>query len=203
MKKWNERKSIQLPNSIIKMNTIETIEYGMVSNSTLLKIFGDEMSYNELKFYAKDINDTTYLKVEWNRNKCFDSQLVRVWFNESEVMDKKYSLNHSCDMFVWLGELEVEAEDEDEEEGIRCFKCDTPYALNSREHDEFIFNSEGEKGICSYCYKDEYATDEEDEEDEHVECEECDCKGDPLHFNRLSQGYYCDDCLTPKKAKMM
>ena len=252
----------------------------MVANSALLKVFGGEMTYNELASYAEDINDTTYLKMEWNRNKCFDSQLVRVWFNESEVMNKKYPLNHSCDMFFWLGELEFEADaDEAEEEKeeaarqafqaaeagaelrrretlrsegkdpcyqcdewfknetlrwdkdgecgvcedcydgeydnesvstepepdeyIQCFKCNTDYVKDGRDHDEFIFNSEGEKGICSYCYKDEYATDEEDEEDEHVKCEDCECKGDPLHFNRLPKGYYCDDCLTPEKAKKM
>jgi hypothetical protein len=88
--------------------TIETIEYGETFNSTILTIFGNEMTYNELKFYAKNKDDTTHLKVEWNRNS--KTQLVRVWFDGALVMDKKYSINHSCDMFYHLGELETEEE---------------------------------------------------------------------------------------------
>ena len=49
-------------------HNIETIEYGEICNSTIVKMFGDEMTYNELKFYAKNDDSTTYLKVEFNRN---------------------------------------------------------------------------------------------------------------------------------------
>ncbi len=89
-------------------NTIETVTYGEVSNSSILTIFGNEMTYNELKFYAKDKDNTTHLKIEWNRNT--ETQLVRVWFDNTIVMDKKYSINHSCDMFYYLGELDMELE---------------------------------------------------------------------------------------------
>ena len=95
-------------------NLIETIEYGEIMNYTLLKIFGDEMTYNELKFYAKNQGETTYLKIDYNRNT--ETQLVRVWFNNKEVMDKKYCINHSCDMFYLLSEIESELEEEEEEE---------------------------------------------------------------------------------------
>lgn len=95
-------------------NTIETVTYGEVSNLSILTIFGNEMTYNELKFYAKDKDNTTHLKVEWNRNT--ETQLVRVWFDNQVVMDKKYSVNHSCDMFYHLGEMEAEEEEETEEE---------------------------------------------------------------------------------------
>jgi hypothetical protein len=95
--------------------TIEKIDYGEVLHSTLLTIFGDEMTYNELKFYARDKEGTTYLEVEWNRDA--ETQLVRVWFDKQVVMDKKYDINHSCDMFNYLSELEAEQEeDEDAEE---------------------------------------------------------------------------------------
>jgi len=93
---------------------IETIEYGEIINSTLLNIFGDEMTYNELKLYAKYKNDTTYLKVEFNR--CNETLLVRVWFNTDIVLDKEYSINHSCDMFYLLNEIKPEEEEEYDEE---------------------------------------------------------------------------------------
>ena len=94
---------------------IETIEFGEVYNSTILTIFGDELTYNDLKVYAGSKDGTTYLKVEWNRNE--ETQLVRVWFDNQVVMDKKYSIHHSCDMFYHLGELEQE---DDEECCERC-----------------------------------------------------------------------------------
>jgi hypothetical protein len=87
-------------------NQIETIDYGEISNSTILQIFGSEMTYNELKFYAENIDNSTHLIVEWNRNT--ETQLVRVWFDNKVVMDSKFSINHSCDMFFFLGELETE-----------------------------------------------------------------------------------------------
>ena len=95
---------IEEDDEIVETNKIETIEYGEIINSTLIRIFGDEMTYNELKVYAKNKDVTTYLKVEYNRNE--ETQLVRVWFDNNVVMDKKYSIHHSCDMFYYLGELE-------------------------------------------------------------------------------------------------
>ena len=221
-------------------------------------------------------------------------------------------------------EAEAEAKAEAEaREYIQCFKCQTDYVRDGRDHDDFIFNSEGEKGLCLHCYNGEYDSDKEEEEDdeeeegvcncvedyeayqngaefqeierqrevirrfkagmaergedcwecggtetldgwitykeggerhcgyccdedgnpyftcgkcewslfiekhmkldgkehefqfdlcracyaqEHdelLECADCDCKGDPIHFNRGHKGYYCDDCLTPELAKMM
>jgi len=103
------------------MSSIEIIEYGEVLNSTLLTIFGDELSYNELKFYAKNKDETTYLKVEWNRNN--ETQLIKVWFDNKEVMDKKYSINHSCDMFYHLSELEEEEEYWLDDKKFNCKYC--------------------------------------------------------------------------------
>jgi hypothetical protein len=93
------------------MNTIETIIYGTLDITLLRKIFGDEMTYNQLS----SLEGFGYeLKVEFNRNK--ETQLVRVWFDDEVVMDKKYSINHSCDMFFYLSEIEPEEEEEEEEE---------------------------------------------------------------------------------------
>lgn len=86
------------------MNTIEIINYGTIDIVTLRIIFGDEMTYNELALIDEKEYD---LKVEYNTNK--ETQLVRVWFDDKVVMDKKYSIHHSCDMFIFLNEIKPEA----------------------------------------------------------------------------------------------
>jgi len=91
---------------------IETIEYGEVINSTLLNIFGDEMTYNELKLYAKYKNDTTYLKIEITTYYLTEEISIRVWFNTDLVLDKKYD-NDEPEMFYQLNKLEPEEEEED------------------------------------------------------------------------------------------
>jgi len=93
------------------------IEYGEVFHSTLLKIFGNELTYNELKFYARDKDATTYLTVETlTSSNPKDKQLITVWFYSEKVLERKYSLYHSCEMFIFLSELESELEQEEEEE---------------------------------------------------------------------------------------
>ena len=119
--------------------TIELTMYGELLNSTILTIFGDEMTYNELEFYANDKDNTTDLKVEWNRNT--ETQLVRVWFNDIVVMDKKYSIHHSCDMFYHLGELELKAEEEDKK---KCYFCKSDDIYEEFEDDYF----------CKDCFED-------------------------------------------------
>ena len=96
------------------MRQIKTIEYGEVLNSTILKVFGDEMTYNELKKYAKNENETTYLKVYFNTG-C-DDILITIWFDNQIVMDKNVDINYRCDMFYYLAELEAEMLEKDEDE---------------------------------------------------------------------------------------
>jgi hypothetical protein len=112
------------------MNRIENKHYGNILNATILDIFGDELTYNELKFYARDKTDYNYLEVEFNIGTEFQS--VKVTINNSEIMDKKYSINHSCDMFYKLSELEEEVicplceiwyKDTDFDEIECCEKC--------------------------------------------------------------------------------
>jgi hypothetical protein len=98
-------------NKQLKMNTIETIEYGNLSINTLRTVFGEEMTYNDLAFLPNEYYD---LKVEFNRNK--ETQLVRVWFDEKVVMDSKYSINHSCIMFYHLSEIKTQMEERKQEE---------------------------------------------------------------------------------------
>ena len=92
--------------------TIETIEYGEVMNSTLVEIFGDEMTYNQLRKYGKYKDETTYLKVKFELED--ETRYVTVWFDSDEVMYKEYGINYSCDMFYLLNQLEPEKEDDDE-----------------------------------------------------------------------------------------
>jgi hypothetical protein len=84
-------------------NVIEKIDYGDIEISYIIKIFGDEMSYNDLNFYIQK-DEYIHLIVEFNRNN--ETKLVRVYFDNKVIMDKKYSIYHSCDMFFYLSEIE-------------------------------------------------------------------------------------------------
>ncbi len=99
----------------------EKIEYGYVSHESILRIFGSELTYNELKPYTINLDDCVDLIVETLLHPESDWQLIRVFFDGKEMMDKKYVKNHSCDMFDFLSELEdtnYEEESDDEEDNI-------------------------------------------------------------------------------------
>jgi hypothetical protein len=134
----------------------ETISYGEVANETILKIFGSEMTYNELKFYAKNINETTHLQVK-TLTSDNDTQTVVVWFDSKEVMEKEYPLNHSCDMFYFLKQLDQQCEEcgEMNEQGIMCG--------HGTCHDC--------RHLCEDC--DEEEEEEEEEYDPEDACNEC------------------------------
>jgi len=78
-------------------------EYGELLNETILKIFGSEMVYDDLKFYAKNPHNTTHVKTE--RIKGNENKLFAVYFDNKMVFEKLYSNYHSCDMFYHLNEL--------------------------------------------------------------------------------------------------
>lgn len=97
--------------------TFETKYYGIINNTHILTMFGDEMSYNQLKDLPLDL--TTELKVHFHR---IEGEDVRVkWsFDDEIVMDWKSFKGHH-DLFYHLKELEQEGEEdepevEDEEE---------------------------------------------------------------------------------------
>jgi len=83
-------------------STNERIVYGKNPINKIITIFGDEVSYNELKKYENEKD--VFLIVEYHTNQ--EIQQVKVYFNNNCVLDKKYSVNHSCDMFFHLNELE-------------------------------------------------------------------------------------------------
>ncbi len=89
------------------MSITAKTDYGEIPHATILQIFGDELSYNELKSYATDMNKTLHLEVESTVDELWDFIMVRVWFNSVKVMDNKYKKYHSCDMFFHLNELEI------------------------------------------------------------------------------------------------
>lgn len=80
--------------------------YGEVEHSLILKIFGDELTYNELKEYTKNMDAISTLKVVIERNNQMESQFVRVIVDDNEIMNKKYGIHNSCDMYYHLTQLD-------------------------------------------------------------------------------------------------
>ena len=85
----------------------EIINYGDLKGATIIKIFGDEMSYNVLKSYAVFENKTWNVKVECIENKEKETQLIAVYFDDKKVFEKTYFVHYSCDMFYHLRQLEI------------------------------------------------------------------------------------------------
>lgn len=125
-------------------NNIEICEYGDIRNETICKIFGDELTFNELKPIYEYEMDYTTLKTETIRNKTEPDDenkffVFSVYFDGKLMLDKKYSIHHSCDMFYLLGELEAELgeceeeEEEDEEEEDEEEEEDDVWSLTSNQ----------------------------------------------------------------------
>ena len=96
-----------------------TKNYGIINNTHILTMFGDEMTYNELKDLPLDL--TTELKVSFNRSVI--PTTIKVWFDDEIVMDWKPMKGHH-DLLYHLIALEEENEgdcetDEDEEEEVK------------------------------------------------------------------------------------
>jgi len=99
-------------------------DYGEVEHSTILKIFGDELTYNELAFYARDKTATSYLQIEIIR---FDApkfnlyhnpptQLITAYINAKKIFEKKFGIYHSCEMFNILSNMKTRLQQEEEDE---------------------------------------------------------------------------------------
>ena len=78
----------------------EIIDYGIIDNSLIYEIFGDEMTYDNLSVYAARLEGSTHLVVEWYSNT--DTQHLRVWFNNVFVMDREFSIDHDCRIIYFL-----------------------------------------------------------------------------------------------------
>jgi len=88
--------------------TITNTDYGEVLHSTILKVFGDELTYNELEPYTRNKDDTSYLEVKEERNNHVGFMFISVYIDNHKIMEKKYDVNWSCDMFYYLSKLELE-----------------------------------------------------------------------------------------------
>tara|TARA_R100001198_G_scaffold45889_1_gene25504 strand:- start:257 stop:568 length:312 start_codon:yes stop_codon:yes gene_type:complete len=94
--------------------SIKEEDYGEVFNETILNILGDELTYNELKFYAKNKHDTSYLTTKYesfNHNKNY---WFSVFIDQNLVLEKYFGSHHSCDMFIYLKELRLQQEEEED-----------------------------------------------------------------------------------------
>jgi len=102
----------------------ENYDYGEIEHDLILKLFGDELTYNELAFYARDKTATSYLKIEVIR---FDApkfnlyhnpptQLITAYIYGKKILEKKYSIHHSCEMFIIMSEMKTRIEQEEEYE---------------------------------------------------------------------------------------
>ena len=100
----------------IPQTTIKEEDYGEVYHETILNILGDELTYNELKFYAKSKCDTSYLTTKYESYNHNKSYWFSVFINNELVLEKHFGSHYSCDMFIFLEELRLQKEDEDEDE---------------------------------------------------------------------------------------
>jgi hypothetical protein len=100
-------------------STIEIIDYGYITNSVICDIFGDELTYNQLKKYKQFEDQETYLVVKSRPFYGLDPNIkmyrYEVYFDNSdnEILNVAYSENHSSTMNYYLQEL-IEREDADE-----------------------------------------------------------------------------------------
>ena len=84
---------------------------------SIVKIFGNELVFNKLERYANNRDDTTYLEVKTRkftdpRDDC-EYQQIRVYFDKELMLDERFIMSYSCDMFYHLGHLETEQDEED------------------------------------------------------------------------------------------
>jgi hypothetical protein len=112
--------------------SFETTTYEAINNTHILTMFGDVMTYNELKDLPLDL--TTKLKVSFNRSVV--PTMVKVWFDDEIVMDWKPMQGHH-DLFYHLQALDEENEDTEDE---------TDYETEEEEEE-----ANAGKPICCFC----------------------------------------------------
>lgn len=91
-------------------------DYGVLVGETIVKVFGNEIIYNDLIPY---VNSTgTHVEIYRRTSPETKKQYYEVYFDDNLVLEQYYGLNHSCDMFYYLNNLE----DEMENNGVmECF----------------------------------------------------------------------------------
>ena len=100
----------------------EVIRYGEIQHSTILEIFGHLMFYDDLKFYARREDDTTYFtaKYEWSENECYFSMFHST--NRTDHYDRLFfsqafnRLSMSMEPFITLYGIEQHLQAEEDAE---------------------------------------------------------------------------------------
>lgn len=93
----------------------EVQNYGEVRNDNILIIFGDEMSYNDLRDKSKNEDDYTELVMKYvntpDNNRC-----TMVYFDDVMVLEIIRSRDYSSMMSYHLRELDIHQAEENEED---------------------------------------------------------------------------------------
>jgi hypothetical protein len=93
----------------------EVQNYGEVRNENILTIFGDEMSFNDLR--DKSINEYDYTSLVIKLYDLEDkNRRTIVYFDDVMVLEIIRSINYSSIMSYHLRELDILQADEDAEE---------------------------------------------------------------------------------------
>ena len=97
---------------------IEHTMYGEVGHSTIIDILEYDVCYKCLKFYARDLNATSYLETKRHINKNDKSYLLVVMIDTEEIFLKKYNEYDSYNINIILSQLEdvLKKQEEEEEE---------------------------------------------------------------------------------------
>ena len=75
--------------------SITNTDYDEVLHSTILKVFGDELTYNELEPYTRDKNATSYLEMKREINKHRGFMFISAFVDKHKIMEKEYNMNLS------------------------------------------------------------------------------------------------------------
>jgi hypothetical protein len=131
---------------------VETIDYGDISNSTLLRAFGDQMTYNDLKLYARDEEGCGNLVCvyRWSDEKTLQFKAIR---NGVEILQKSFDrLAMGLELFYILNELETELETREDEERVESCKKSTgskaPRKMRTEEAKEEEEEDEDEEALA-------------------------------------------------------
>ena len=93
----------------------EVQNYGEVRNDKILIIFGDEMSFNDLRDKSKNEDDYTELVMKYvntpDNNRC-----TMVYFDDVMVLEIIRSRDYSSMMSYHLRELDIHQAEENEED---------------------------------------------------------------------------------------
>ena len=91
----------------------EVQNYGEVRNDNILIIFGDEMSYNDLRDKSKNEDDYTELVMKYV-NTTDNNRCTMVYFDDVMVLEIIRSRDYSSIMSYHLRELDIHQAEEDE-----------------------------------------------------------------------------------------